>query len=210
MIARCGDDLRNTPVSPPLADLLSLTRRPDHLQIVDVRRLTPFQRALLDIDGTVTRFIESYMLDPVEVTVLNQTVQCLESPHGLLETGAGTEVIAREVLLRGMRRSVVYAYAVSLLVPSRLPAGIIAMLQSEPGGLGRVLTTGAIENRREVLWHGWEHLPTMPPQVQRHTGNQFLSRTYRIFIGGVPAMVINEKFPTSLADQIADPAESEE
>ncbi|NTU80896.1 MAG: DUF98 domain-containing protein [Chloroflexales bacterium] len=195
---------REPAVFVPLADLMSeRAGRPEHLHHIDLRSLTSFQRALLAIDGTVTKFIEAYTLEPVDVSRLRQETCQLAGPHLVLETSPGVEVVAREVLLRGKYSSIVYAYAVSLLVPGRLPSDALDRLQTEPGGLGRVLTSGAIENRRELLWYGREHLPELPATVRQHTGELFLSRTYRIFIGGLPAMLINEKFPMSLADRIA-------
>lgn len=48
----------------PFADLLSAqASRPLELRPVNLRTLTPFQRALVSIDGTVTKFIEAYTLE---------------------------------------------------------------------------------------------------------------------------------------------------
>lgn len=41
----------------PFADLMVMqAARPPHWQPIDLRTLTPFQRALVSIDGTVTKF----------------------------------------------------------------------------------------------------------------------------------------------------------
>ena len=86
----------------PFADLLSAQgRRPRDLDPVDLRELTPFQRALVSIDGTVTKFIEAYLLDPVESVLLTQQTQIMEMDHPWLELPAGGEVVSRQVLLRG-------------------------------------------------------------------------------------------------------------
>jgi hypothetical protein len=42
-------------------------QRPGHLEDVDLTRLSPFERALLVIDGTVTRFLEAHTLEPIDV-----------------------------------------------------------------------------------------------------------------------------------------------
>ena len=41
--------------------------KPSDLEEMNLSQLTPFQRALLTIDGTVTQLIEAYTFSPVEV-----------------------------------------------------------------------------------------------------------------------------------------------
>lgn len=193
----------------PFVDLISAqASRPTDLHQVNLRTLTPFQRALLSIDGTVTKLIEAYTLEPVESVLLLQQVQTLanegRSPnfhqHPWLALSAQGEVIARQVLLRGRYSATVYAYAISLLVTERLPSTLIADLACEPAGIGRVLLNSQIENRREILWYGRETISNLPERIERETGNEFISRTYRIIVGNQPVMLINEKFPLRQAD----------
>lgn len=180
----------------PFADLLSAqASRPRNLQILNLRTLTPFHRALLSIDGTVTKFIEAYALEPVESTLLAQQNQKLPSAHHWLDLPVGSDVIARQVLLRGGYSATVYAYAVSLLAPQRLPSTMLRDLASEPAGIGRVLLNSQIENRREILWYGREDVPDLPESIECYTGSTFVSRTYRIIANNQPVMLINEKFP---------------
>lgn len=187
----------------PFADLLSAQAvRPAHLRLANLRTLPPFQRALVSIDGTVTKFIEAYMLEPVESIPLHQQTQHLPSDHPWLELSAQSKVVARQVLLRGRYSARVYAYAVSLLVPARLPTALLHDLAKEPGGLGRVLLNSQIENRREILWYGRETLADLPEEITRYTGHEFISRTYRIVAGSQSLMLINEKFPVEEGDAI--------
>lgn len=180
----------------PFADLLlAQASRPRDLQPVDLRTLTPFQRALLSIDGTVTRFIEAYRLEPVESILLTQQPQTLLADHPWLNLPAGSEVITREVFLRGRYSATIYAYAVSLLAPQRLPAKLLRDLAEEPAGIGRVLLNSQIENRREILWYGQEQLTHLPDAIERYTGHDFVSRTYRILARNQSVMLISEKFP---------------
>lgn len=168
------------------------------LSNINLRTLTPFQRTLLAIDGTVTKYLETYTLEPIEVVRLRQETQVLDTGHAWLETPPDTEVLAREVLLRGVYTATIYAYAVSLLVPSRLPGDLLEVLENEPGGIGRTLLNSRIENRREMLWYGREHLSRLPEEIRALTGNDFLSRAYCIIVGGKPVMLINEKFPANV------------
>ena len=126
--------------------------------------------------------------------------QTLHDDHHWLEASAGTRVLAREVLLRGKYSATVYAYAVSLLILDRLPERVIQDLDVEPAGLGRILLNSQLENRRDILWYGRECVETLPDPIAAETGQDFLSRTYRIVVGDRPIMLINEKFPTSMRD----------
>ena len=73
-------------------------RPPDFLQ-VDTYSLTPFQRALLVTDGTVTKFLEAYAYEPILVDRLNQETGGLDIDHEWLAATAGDRVIHREVAL---------------------------------------------------------------------------------------------------------------
>jgi chorismate-pyruvate lyase len=189
----------------PLADLLAAqASRPVDLRPVNLRTLTPFQRALVSIDGTVTKFIEAYMLEPVESVLLAQQNQPLLTDHPWLALSAPGEVIARQVLLRGQYSATVYAYAVSLLIPERLPPSLLRDLAHEPAGIGRLLLNSQIENRREILWYGRERIANLPEGIERCTGHEFISRTYRIIAHDQPLMLINEKFPVEEGDVIRD------
>ena len=83
------------------------------------------------------------------------------------------------------------------MAPERLPKTILRDLAHEPAGIGRVLLNSQIETRREILWYGREQIANLPEAIERDTGNEFISRTYRIIADGQPAMLINEKFPIS-------------
>ncbi len=181
----------------PFSDLMVMqAAKPQHWRPIDLRTLTPFQRALVSIDGTVTKFIEAYTLEPVEIVRLQQQEQRLRIDHPWLAAPTGTTVIARQVLLSGKYSATIYAYAVSLLLIDRLPSDVLRGLDVEPAGLGRILLNSQLENRREVLWYGREQVADLPEAIEVYTGNDFISRTYRIIVGNQPMMLINEKFPS--------------
>lgn len=166
---------------------------------IDLHRLSAYQRALLIQDGTVTQFIEAYTLDPIDVIRLRQARIKLEHDHTWLQVTSSTEVVAREVFLRGRHSGIVYVYAQSLLLVSRIPEKLLQNLDIEPGGIGRALLNSQIENRRELLWFGRESVSKMQEERASVEGD-FLSRTYRVMVSGTPIMLINEKFPADLRD----------
>lgn len=181
----------------PLSDLfLAQFDRPAELGPVNLRTLSPFQRALLVIDGTVTKFLEAYMMEPIEVVRLAQVDRELTADHPWLEVPAGSVVAVRHVMIRGGHSGNFYVYAVSSVVLDRLPETIRERVVGETEGLGRILNANRQESRREVLWYGREHVDELPEEVRRVSDGEFISRTYRIIVKQQPIMMINEKFPS--------------
>jgi chorismate-pyruvate lyase len=186
----------------PMSELLvAQSSKPLHLGEINLRALSPFHRALLVIDGTVTKFIEAYTLEPVEVVRLRQETRRLSTKHVWLEADKDTAVIARQVLLQGKYSSKLYAYAVSLIVLDRLGEEVKNRLEIDGDGLGRILLNSRMETRREVLWYGKEHAKGLPGVILNLVNGDCISRTYRIIADGQPIMLINEKFPSS-GDQL--------
>lgn len=180
----------------PLADLLAAQfAKPERLRPIALADLTPFERALLAIDGTVTKFIEAYTMEAVEVVLVAQSTEALPADLEWLEAKAGTPVISRQVLLRGRERKNPYVYAASLLVEERLPRPIQEGLRRDRGGIGHVLLESRLETFREILWYGSECLEELPEPLHGLEGNEFISRTYRIIARGHPLMLITERFP---------------
>ena len=182
----------------PLSDLfVAQFARPAQLGTVNLRALTPFQRALLVIDGTVTKFIEAYTMEPVDTIRVDQEQRPLASDQPWLEAPKGTDVLARRVVLEGKYTRTVYAYALSLVVPERIPEPARSEFHHDAGSIGRILLGARLEQRREILWYGREHLSDVPASIKHLNGAPVLSRTYRIIAGGRPLMLINEKFLSS-------------
>ncbi len=178
--------------------LVSARDRPSHIKPVNLRVLSPLQRVLLVTDGTVTRIIEAYTLEPVEVRVLRQRTRALAEPNELLELDRGTLVVQREVSMQGRYSARVYGYADSLLVPGRLPQAVMDGLDAEGEAIGRLLERHRMETRREVLWLGRETL-SEPGGAARGGGTtEFITRTYRIVAHHKPIVLIQEKFPVDL------------
>lgn len=189
MSARSGFD--------PLSDLLvAQFAKPADLRELNLRALTPFQRCLLVIDGTVTKFIEAYTMERIEIVLLGQETRTLPSDHVWLDAPSGTTVTVRQVMLRGKHSYRFYAYAVSMIVRDRLPAIIRERMEVDGEGLGRMLYSSRMETYRDILWYGKETLKDVPETIRRVMTAGAISRTYRISAGGQPIMLINEKFPS--------------
>ena len=68
---------------------------PPHLAPVNLRTLTPFQRGLLVIDGTLTQSIEACTLSPVKVVVLGQRTHALSADYVWLDAPKDMAVVTR-------------------------------------------------------------------------------------------------------------------
>ncbi len=173
--------------------------KPPDLEEINLSQLTPFQRTLLVTDGTVTQFIEAYMLATVEVVLLHQEMQTLSTDHAWLDTEKGAQVVARQVMLQTRLRTgqqpIIHAYATSILVLDRIPQTIREGLTLKGQGLGQLLQRSGLETRRDLLWWGLKRPDDLPETLLHLQGEPFLSRTYRIVAERQPIMLINEQFP---------------
>ena len=179
---------------------LAQDRRPEHFEAVSPDELSPLQRALLVIDGTVTTFLSAWALEPVAVQPLSQRgtvlpVASMPSAEAWLEAPAGTPVMERSVLLAGGRSQTLFAFAESVICTERLPAALRSGLLSGGLSLGQLLLLPGFESRREGLWYGRERSGLLPPAVAALTEPDFLTRTYRVSAGSRPLMLITERFP---------------
>ncbi|MEO7387028.1 MAG: chorismate pyruvate-lyase family protein [Gammaproteobacteria bacterium] len=179
---------------------LAQDRRPGHLADVDPGELSPLQRALLVIDGTVTSFLSAWALEPVAVQPLGQRAAVLPDAVAWLDAPAGTPVVERQVLLRGADSQRLFAHAESLICVDRLPATLRAGLESGGLSLGQLLLMPGFESRREGLWYGRERPLEMPDGVRAQTAPDFLTRAYRVSAASRPLMLITERFPWALRD----------
>ncbi|MGV6817260.1 MAG: chorismate--pyruvate lyase family protein [Thiotrichales bacterium] len=157
--------------------------------------LPAFLRTLLVTDGTVTKALEAYFWEPVEVVAVNQ--QTLPSAAGLHEIldDADGEVLSREVSLAGKQSGVCYARARSQLVLSRLPTPLVEGLIAGELGIGELLREEDVETYREIIH--LDYFPTHYAGALAPAGldEPQVSRSYRIRVGGQPAILVTEFFP---------------
>lgn len=179
----------------PFAEVfIAQKSRPTCLQDIDPGTLSPFERACLVIDGTVTRFLEAHKMEPIEVVNCGHTREVLKKDHEWLDLPKGEGVISRRVLLRGRYSERVYAAAASLIVPERLNDAVGRPVGGIEEGLGRILVNGHIEQYRELLWYGKEVSSNLPGEIRSLSSDDSLTRTYRIIVKNTPIILITEWF----------------
>lgn len=184
-----------TAFDPTAGVFVAMHARPPGLGDVEPKRLSPFQRALLTIDGTVTQFIEAYTLEPVLIRVLDHAAGAAGEFAQWLACDSDTDVLQRRSALLGASTDRLYAYAESVLLPGRLSADMRGALTRETGGLGKILLNASLESRREALWYGTQELRDLPSALRAGESLRCLTRTYRVIAGEQPLMLITEHFP---------------
>jgi chorismate-pyruvate lyase len=184
-----------TGFDPVAGVFVAQTAAPPGVSPIEPSRLSPLQRALLVIDGTVTKFLEAWELEPVRVVRLDQQPLALASAEPALDLTTGAPVIRRQVILQGERSGKFLAWADSLIASGRLPAVMGEALDHDNGGLGRILLDSRIETRRECLWFGRDRPAGVPAPVAGLWQGEFLVRAYRVIAAGRPIMLITERFP---------------
>ena len=165
---------------------------------VPIHELPPFLRALLVMDGTVTKILEAYFWEPVEVVTLRQEFIPAERPIPWLRVDSGERVLVRRVHLSGVERKRVYAAAFSVIRTQLVPEAFRQRLINRRIGIGVLIRDSGMESYREVLEVGIEpedgnDAPTLAPKK-----SDLIFRTYRIIINGKPVILITERFPLHL------------
>ncbi len=156
--------------------------------------LPPFLRALLVTDGTVTKILEAYFWEPVEVQTQKQEFATAERPIDWIQIDAGDRVLIRNARLRGTDSGQVYATAFSVIRPELIPDTFRQRLIDREIGIGVLIRDSGLESYREVLEVGIE-----PPDAHEPASTcEHVFRTYRIIIGQAPVILITESFPLDL------------
>jgi long-chain acyl-CoA synthetase len=159
--------------------------------------LPPFLRVLLVTDGTVTKCIEAYFLEPVEVDVLVHAYVTSERDYPDIGVVPGDPILRRCVVLRGHITRSAYAFAESIMACNRVPSDMKRKLIEGAKGIGELLREGKKETYRELsrVRHADAGEWAIHLGVEKDAG--VLIRDYKIHLDGRAAMEIEEVFPVS-------------
>jgi chorismate-pyruvate lyase len=141
----------------------------------------------------VTKILEAYFWEPVEVQTESQEFVTAERPIPWIEVAAGDRVLARRARLTGRQSGTGYASAFSLIRTELIPEAFRRRLVDREIGIGVLIRDSGLESYREVLDVGAE---SEPGDVEEPRQRVF--RTYRIIIGHEPVILITESFPVAL------------
>lgn len=158
-------------------------------QQINVKRLPPILRTLLVTDGTVTKVLEAFFWEPVNVEAVEQKSATASAPIDSLGIEQGETYLSRDVRLRGKESGDIYVWAHSIIRTRELPAEITRELIEGRIGIGQLLRTKGLETYREVI----------DVFEENNVGaDSCICRTYRIYLHDVPAITVTEKFPVAL------------
>lgn len=162
---------------------------------IELEQVSPLLRALLVTDGTVTKFLEAYLWEPIRVEKLFQEDVALEKDVPWLDLKAGDVVLKRKIILRGLFTRTVYTFAESIVRVDRLWDGLREDLLSGRLGMGELLRDRRMETYREVLSVSRETAGEWAHPLQLSAQDRVLRRHYRIFTQQRPTILIMEVFP---------------
>ncbi len=162
---------------------------PDSLSLV--------QRILLITDGTVTHIVQEYAGEPICVVKLSQSLRPSGEESSELQLGEEETVLRRKVLLQGQRTGRNFVYAESVILADRLPEAVRDKLQRTDEPLGKVLQEHQMETFREIIHWGEEPVGEWGEHFGIQPQATAVSRSYRVWAGQKPIMLITEKFPVT-------------
>ena len=159
------------------------------------QEMDPFLRVLLVTDGTVTKFLEAYLWEPISVEKCLQEETLLKHDVPLLGVKKGESLILRRILLRGVRTGRVYTFAESLIRIRFLEEDIQKDLLEGRLGIGELLRDRRLETYREILEFGKEKAgEELALYFKIKSDDPIYYRRYRITIKGSPVILITESF----------------
>lgn len=143
--------------------------------------LPSFLKVLISSDGTVSNMLEAWFAEAVAVRVEQEEILVPDHDLILLNAAPDDKALRRQTQLIGKRTQTCYLEAEALILPSRVPEATLDCIQAHEAGIGKALRQARAETLREVLDWGIEA--------------GWAWRSYRIVMGGQPAMLITERFP---------------
>ena len=170
----------------------------DH-EPVPLAALPAFLRTLLVTDGTVTKSLEAFYWEPIEVVTVSQAIVRAENDIEWLDVAAGDEVVGRHVVLRGRTSGIRYTRAHSLIRHHLIPELLRTRLIAGSLGIGELIRDCGLETYRELLEIGaCSAVPGSPGADGEALAGAWVHRTYRIVIAGQPAILVTEYFPRAV------------
>jgi chorismate-pyruvate lyase len=164
--------------------------------------LSPLQRMFLIADGTLTKLLESYLGESMQINKLQETVLSTTDPIEVLKLEAGESIIKRKVLLQGQQSGRAWLYADSIVALSRVSQEFQDKLLNSEVPIGKLWLEHRVETFKEIITAKREKAEHLAHHFSVDPNSILLSRTYRVFCNGYPVMLITEKFPISYFREI--------
>lgn len=164
----------------------------------DLSELPAFLRTLLVMDGTVTKALEAWFWEPVKVVPLQNELMSLAKPVEGLDVTKGDKILQREVILQGTNTTKIFACARSTVSIKSLPKEIGKALEEREIGIGELFREQGLETYRDIFNINYYSAPPKDDSLVSHLNNEIISRSYRIWVNGNPAIIVTEYFPVDI------------
>ena len=162
---------------------------------LEISSLDPLQRVLLVTDGTLTEILEATFLERIQLIKVAQQVIHATASDAQLDPDPKEVLIERKILLRGEESGRNYAYAESLIAVDRLTPSFREELLDSNTPLGRLWLEHKLETFKELPAVRCQSASQLSCYFECSSVSLLLVRTYRVFSGGRPVMIITEHFP---------------
>lgn len=164
--------------------------------------LSRFQRILMVTDGTVTELLAQYASETIKVNKLFEKVETefdeLITEHQQYLAATDLPILKRAILLEGQDSKTNWLYAQSSILLDNLHPGFRADLLASREPIGRLWEKYRYETFKTLL--EFEKRPAK--ELSEHFGvtpdSTMVSRTYSVYSGDKPIMIITEMFPDTL------------
>ena len=156
--------------------------------------LPPFLRVLLATDGTVTRSLEAYFWEPIEVDILTHSYVNSDASYRDIDVEPGDEVLLRRVVLRGEFTRSAYVFAETVINTERVSLEMKRKLIEERRGIGELLLEGKEETYRELVSVRQTTAGAWATHLGITADDVVFVRKYMIFIGKRASYHIEEAF----------------
>lgn len=159
--------------------------------------LPPFLRVLLVTDGTVTKSLEAYFQEGIDVEVLLHTDVSSDRSYPEIEVAPADPIVKRRVILRGTLTRSAYAFAETIIATDRIAPEVRRRLAAGRKGIGEVLREGKLETYRELIGIRRADAGEWAVHLGVDRGSGVMIRNYKIYHLGRAAIRIEEVFPVS-------------
>jgi chorismate-pyruvate lyase len=164
-------------------------------EALDVTKLSPLQRVILTSNGTVTKLLEDLIGEQLIVIKLHESLQIHEQAIEYLELPVRQQVIQRKICLQGKDSGINWLYAESTIVPARLDTLFRDELLESQIPIGSLWSKHRVETFKELLPPFQQPAGELAQYFSISEQQYLLGRTYRVYSGQQPIMMLTEKFP---------------
>ena len=165
----------------------------------DIDDLEPAMRILLTSDGTVTDMLQGLCRERIMARKLTQNVQPAPCQIDPLDLASGGSLMRRSVVLQGFETGTNYIYADSSIAIDRLDVGFREALLNSDTPIGRLWRDRRLEVFKEITGISRVRSDRASKHFGTSSQESVLVRTCRVFVSGVPAMLITEYFGPALS-----------